>query len=265
MLAPDESMLDAAKAGDVEAVTRALAEGTNVNMKDSKHGRTAAHWAALHQHAPLLAALVKAPGINLLQTDNYGQAPVHLAVLGAACIPPATGEGGAPDRTSCLNLLLDAGVHASYGDKQGLTPLHLAVLTSAKDFVQALAGRLDPWSLDAKEGVGDVKRSTLCRGCGQYHLVGSSSVRLLDSGGRDTVRVTDSSRCPKSPHWPHCTDASWASLVAKNKVDTGIAFERPLVTRPQVAEAPVAVPSLLTGVSCCDVVLCEIDRLLSEI
>ena len=150
---PDhDALLDAAKLGRVDDVLSALSAGASPNYKDAASGRTAVHWACAKLQPVVLEALVQAPGINLLALDNGGQAPIHLVV--AAGVDTAAGEcgvGGAqpvsgarPGTLQCLTLLLDAGVPGSFPDKTGLTPLHMAAMSSCQDVLRLLVARCEP-------------------------------------------------------------------------------------------------------------------------
>ena len=69
--APDISIWDAARTGNIEAVKQHLAAGTDVNAKD-KYGRTALHHAANKEIAELLIA----KGADVNAKRDYGWTPL---------------------------------------------------------------------------------------------------------------------------------------------------------------------------------------------
>ena len=80
----DDELLEAAKTGNLAAVTAALEKGANVDSRDAGFGRTALMTASMHSAIPIMRALLDAGASMNLQ-----------AVLGErALILAASGRGG---------------------------------------------------------------------------------------------------------------------------------------------------------------------------
>ena len=69
--APDISIWDAAKAGDIETVKQHLAAGTEMDVK-GKDGWTSLHWAASSDHKEIVELLIAA-GANVNAEDTAGE------------------------------------------------------------------------------------------------------------------------------------------------------------------------------------------------
>ena len=76
--APDISIHDASKEGNIEAVKQHLAAGTDVNAKDEE-GETPLYQAVFVAHKEL-AELLIANGADLNAKDDEGSTPLHHAV-----------------------------------------------------------------------------------------------------------------------------------------------------------------------------------------
>jgi len=76
--APDISIHDAARTGNIEAVKQHLADGAEVNAKSSG-GRTPLHWAAIEGHKEI-AELLIAKGADVNAKDDYGKTPLDWAI-----------------------------------------------------------------------------------------------------------------------------------------------------------------------------------------
>ena len=113
--AADRALIDAAYAGNVEAVKQHLAAGTDVNTK-GKYGRAPLHYAATKEMVELLIA--KGADVNV--KDKDGGTPLHYAAKYG--------------RKETVELLIAKGADVSAkvvsGPKQGLTPLDAANETS---------------------------------------------------------------------------------------------------------------------------------------
>ena len=114
-------LCDACRRGDVSAVRRAAAAGSNPNARDDE-GRSPLHWAADGGHAGVIAALL-AMGAEVDAVDDEGQTALHYA---------ATVESAA----SC-RLLLEAGADPEVEDDDGDTPESLGALALAKTTPEA--------------------------------------------------------------------------------------------------------------------------------
>ena len=106
--APINSIHDAAKRGDIEAVKQYLADNANVNSKDSK-GMTPLHAAAIRNHKEI-AQLLIAKGADVNAKNKYGGTPLHYA---------ATKE--------IAELLIAKGANVNMREIDGSTPLDLAI------------------------------------------------------------------------------------------------------------------------------------------
>ena len=76
--APDISIHDAAKAGDIETVKQHLAAGTEMDVK-GKDGWTSLHWAASSDHEEI-AELLIAKGADVNAKDDGGETPLDFAI-----------------------------------------------------------------------------------------------------------------------------------------------------------------------------------------
>ena len=114
-------LCDACRRGDVSAVRRAGAAGSNPIARDDE-GRSPLHWAADGGHAGVIAALL-AMGAEVDAVDDEGQTALHYA---------ATVESAA----SC-RLLLEAGADPEVEDDDGDTPESLGALALAKTTPEA--------------------------------------------------------------------------------------------------------------------------------
>ena len=75
----DISIHDAAKAGDINAVKQHLADGVEVNAKDSLHGETPLHSAAAFGRKEI-AELLIAKGADVNAVDDDGFKPLDAAI-----------------------------------------------------------------------------------------------------------------------------------------------------------------------------------------
>jgi acyl-CoA-binding protein len=107
---------DACRRGDLSAVRRAAAAGSDPNGRDDE-GLAPLHWAADGGHAGVIAALL-AMGAEVDAVDDEGQTALHYA---------ATVESA----ESC-RLLLEAGADPEAEDDDGDTPESLGAIALAK-------------------------------------------------------------------------------------------------------------------------------------
>jgi ankyrin repeat protein len=122
----DLRLLEAVKRQERPAVVALLKEGVDVNAPQPD-GTTAIHWAAYHDDAGTVEALIRA-GANVNQTTDAGVTPVWLA---------CSTNAGAP----VVRLLLDAGANPNLAPATGETPLMWCARTGALDAIKALVSR----------------------------------------------------------------------------------------------------------------------------
>jgi ankyrin repeat protein/beta-lactamase regulating signal transducer with metallopeptidase domain len=106
----DQTLHQAAAAGDKEQVQKLLAQGADIHAKD-KDGRTPLHSAAWYGRKDVAAVLL-AQGANINEADGSGQTPLHLA---------ANFDG-----KLLSEFLLAQGAQIDARDNAGNTPLHAA-------------------------------------------------------------------------------------------------------------------------------------------
>ena len=75
--APDISIHEAAEEGDLEAIKRHLAAGTDVNAKDES-GRTTLHWVSIEGHKEA-AKLLIASGADVNAKDDKSLTPLNFS------------------------------------------------------------------------------------------------------------------------------------------------------------------------------------------
>ena len=109
--AADRALIDAAYAGNVEAVKQHLAAGTDVNAK-GKYGRAPLHYAATKEIVePLIAK-----GADVNAKDKDGGTPLHYAAKYG--------------RKETVELLIAKGVDVNAKNDYGETPLDQAITRS---------------------------------------------------------------------------------------------------------------------------------------
>lgn len=104
-------LLDACKAGDVEAVRQLLSAGADVNAK-YEDGHTPLHAACANDHPDTVRLLLE-KGADMNVENRFGHTPLHLA-----CIY---------DHADVVQFLLEKGAKVNVRDMFGDTPLHIAM------------------------------------------------------------------------------------------------------------------------------------------
>jgi len=120
--APEMNIHSAAKSGDADIVSKFLAEGIDVNLKDDQ-SMTALHWAAYRGHLEVAQLLVQ-KGANTNAQDGKMFSPLHRAAFMGF--------------TEIGKLLVDAGTDVNIQGEQGLTPLFIAKKMQRKEFADML-------------------------------------------------------------------------------------------------------------------------------
>jgi uncharacterized protein len=119
------TIVDAAKAGNVEAVRTFLKQPKAANVA-TKDGTTALHWATDLDNLAMAQALVRA-GANVKAVNRYGVTPMYSAAV----------NGNA----AMIELLLNAGADPNVALPEGETPLMTAARTGKAAAVRLLLAR----------------------------------------------------------------------------------------------------------------------------
>ncbi|KAK3233547.1 hypothetical protein CYMTET_45538 [Cymbomonas tetramitiformis] len=106
-----ETLLDAARYGDLEAIEDLLAVGKDCNIQDDV-GRTPVHYAVAYDQLDALEELVKSDGLKIDLQDEKDNTALHYAA----------GYG----RLACMKVLLGAGSDTSKLNATGKSALDLA-------------------------------------------------------------------------------------------------------------------------------------------
>lgn len=119
------ALIDAAKTGDVKALTALLPQGGDVNQADAE-GATALHWAAHRNDVPVVELLLRAKA-NVHARNRYGVAPLALAAENASA--------------ATIERLLAAGANPNETVADGETVLMIAARNGHVKAVEALLAR----------------------------------------------------------------------------------------------------------------------------
>lgn len=146
---------DAAKSGDLEALSKLLGSGEDVNAVD-KNGATALHAAVMHGHDEVVDALLKADGIVVDKPDNSKLTALYRAAMAekAGAVKALINAGASPHANKSgvtilvqmlkrpagpvLEALLAGGALPPSGGTRGFTPLHHACEHDEPGTVEAL-------------------------------------------------------------------------------------------------------------------------------
>lgn len=163
-------LVDAAKAGDLQAVRALLKRGQPAAVA-SADGTTPLHWAAYREHLELVDLLIGA-GADAKAANRYGATPLSLAC--------ANGNAGVIER------LLKAGANANATTPGGETALMTASRTGSVAAVKILLAR--GANANAREGTRD--QTALMWAAGEGH---AEVAKVLINAGAD---VNAKSRAP---------------------------------------------------------------------
>jgi ankyrin repeat protein len=120
--APDISIHEAARDGNIEAVKQHLIAGTNINEKDDIWGQRPLHQAIAAGHAEIAKLLIES-GANVNATNNFNATPLGLA---------------ADKSESIVKLLIDNGADVNAKNTMGTTALHGAASSGNKIVAELL-------------------------------------------------------------------------------------------------------------------------------
>jgi len=157
---PATELIDAARAGNIDAVRTAIARGADSKAADAD-GTTPLHWAAYRNDAAIAALLIQA-GASPAVANRYGVRPLSLACL--------TGNA------ALIELLLKAGADPNTTQPSGETVLMTASKTGVVAAIKVLVAHgadvnaAEPsrhqtalmWA--AAEGYGDAVRALIAAG-----------------------------------------------------------------------------------------------------
>jgi len=118
--APDISIHDAAREGNIEAVKQHLAAGTDVNAKDEVYGGIPLHFAAAGGHKEVVELLI-AKGDDVNAKSKSGVTPLHSAA-----------------NKEIAELLIAEGADVNAKAVTGETPLDLAILAKHPEVANLL-------------------------------------------------------------------------------------------------------------------------------
>ncbi|HUQ53672.1 MAG TPA: ankyrin repeat domain-containing protein [Gammaproteobacteria bacterium] len=140
-------LMTAARAGDLASVRALLAHGGLPDATENWHGQTALMWAAIENHADVVAALIEAGAeVDRASTKHdwvkisysEGNVPKTRDLGGLTALQFAARQGSA----QAVETLLDAGADASKSEPQyQLTPLQLAIVNGHYTLAKRLVER----------------------------------------------------------------------------------------------------------------------------
>lgn len=121
---PKTALLIAAEHGHEDVAKALLKKGANP-LKTDGQGRNALHLAAHNGNEGLVKLLLEQPGVDVNATDAFGRSALHHACL--------------REKDDAAKVLLAAGGDADLYDKNGFTPLQLAVHMGNTDLLPVFA------------------------------------------------------------------------------------------------------------------------------
>ncbi len=124
--APDISIHDAAKDGNIEAVTQHIDAGTDVDTKNSLED-TPLYFAVAWERWEIAKLLIaKGADVNAKSSD-YDKTPLHLAMI--------------EDNMEIVELLIAKGADVNAKTTSDLTPLHIAAYKNHKEIAEKLIAK----------------------------------------------------------------------------------------------------------------------------
>lgn len=137
----DRALMDAAEAGDADAVSEALSEGAHIDALDER-GMSALHIAVAHRRLSAVTALLAAGADPGLQAA-YNNAPQFAALDDIERVAAGTERIEDADHLAILRALLKAGAPVNAQNRDGSTLLDLAIATQPypEETIRFLVGK----------------------------------------------------------------------------------------------------------------------------
>ncbi|TMW58627.1 hypothetical protein Poli38472_010186 [Pythium oligandrum] len=199
----------AVKQDDLQAVTRLLQDGGDVNATEGRVGRTALHYAAQKNEKEITETLFKFNAAVDMTTTWSKMTPLHYAaekdsidvarllIEKGAAISPQDRDGRTPLHCAAINdsvavatLLLEKGASLDAVNKNGETPLHLVAKHSRTAVGELLLKHGAP--LEATTALGRTPLHDAAAHCrmmlGRLLLEKGADVSCLDKDGNTPVR-----------------------------------------------------------------------------
>jgi ankyrin repeat protein len=134
----DDKLFQAAQNSDLPAITTALNHGANINLNNTKYGKTALHIASQNGLVDVVNILVD-KGADLNVRDlQHGATALVMALLN--------------DHSDIARLLLDKGADVSIKDSDGNTALMIATMHGHADIVKLLLDKGADTNVKDKDG-----------------------------------------------------------------------------------------------------------------
>ena len=199
--APDFSIHEAAEDGNIEAVKKHLAAGTDVNEKD-RFQRAPLHYAAAEGHKEIAELLIaKSADVNV--KNKTGGTPLGYAA----------GEG----HKEIVKLLIAKSADLNVKEEMNGTPLHVAAALGRKEIVELLIAEGKDVNVKNKRGWIPLLSATAE---GQKEVI-----EQLIAKGADVNAVTDDGTTPLDaathPNNPNKNKSEVADLLRKHGAKTG--------------------------------------------
>ena len=174
---PKTPLLIAAEHGHDDIAAALLAKGASP-LKTDGQGRTALHLAAHNGNDDLVKLLLEQPGVDINAVDDFGRTALHHACL--------------REKDDAAKVLLTAGAQSDLYDKNGFTPLQLAIHMGNSDLLPVFAawqGDKADWNTQTAE-----KKESLLH-LAVHHGIEAPVRKLLDLGA-DICALNEKGQSP---------------------------------------------------------------------
>lgn len=174
---PKTPLLIAAEHGHAEIADALLKKGANP-LKTDGQGRTPLHLAAHNGNEDLVKLLLEQPGVDVNAVDDFGRSALHHACL--------------REKDDAAKVLLAAGANTDLYDKNGFTPLQLAVHMGNADLLPVFAewhGEKANWNTQTAE-----KKESLLHLAVRHGM--EAPVRKLIDLGADICALNEKGQSP---------------------------------------------------------------------